>query len=165
MRIILSLALLFLAIPVWAMSNLPSAAVASPIMGKAAPDLVLGKSDGSTASVMSAGKGKKTILIFWATWCPNCYEEIGTINNSLASIEQKGIKIILVDIGETTEAVKTYFNKRQMKLISFVDEDSAMQEPYHLVGIPTLIFIDEKGVVVNVTHQFPQDYVNYFSRP
>ena len=82
---------------------------------------------------------------------------------SLASIEQKGIKIILVDVGETKEDVKNYFNRRQMKLVSFVDEDSFLQEIYHLIGVPTLIFIDEKGIIRNVTHEFPSDYENYFS--
>ena len=37
-----------------------------------------------------------------------------------------------------------------------------LQEPYHLVGVPTLVFIDEKGIIRNVTHEFPSDYENYF---
>ena len=108
-----------------------------------------------------ARQGKKAILVFWATWCPHCYEELGTINDNFASIEQKGIKIILVDVGETKEDVKEYFYQRQMKLISFLDEDSVLQGPYHLIGVPTLIFIDEKGIIRSVTHEFPSDYEEY----
>ena len=128
------------------------------MIGKAASDVVLIKSDGTSAKVIDSRQGKKAILVFWATWCPHCYEELGFINENFASIEQKGIKIILVDIGETPEDVKSYFSRRQMKLVSFVDEDSYLQAVYHLSGIPTLMFIDEKGIIRNETHEFPSDY-------
>jgi len=134
-----------------------------PLIGKAAPDAVLLKSDGTSANILGSRQGHKAILVFWATWCPHCYEDLGVINNNFASIGQKGIKIILVDIGETKEDVQEYFFRRQMKLASFVDTDSAMQGTYRLVGVPTLVFIDEKGIVRSVTHEFPSDYTSYFN--
>jgi len=137
-------------------------AVESSLIGKAAPDIVLMKSDGSTSSVIGARQGGKAIIVFWATWCPNCYEEMGTLYPNWKTIEQKGIKIILVDVGEGKDDVQKYFKQRQMNLISFLDIDTSMQGPYHLVGIPTLIFIDDKGIVRSVTHEFPEDYTNYF---
>ena len=133
------------------------------LIGRAAPDAVLTKTKGASASVIGSRHGGKAILVFWATWCPHCYESLGTINDNSASVEKKGIKIILVDLGETKEDVKNYFNRRQMKLISFLDEDGVLQEPYHLIGVPTLIFIDAKGIVRSVAHEFPSDYENYFS--
>ena len=135
----------------------------SPLIGVAAPDAVLVQTDGASASVIGSRQGGKAILVFWATWCPHCYENLGAINDSFASVEKKGIKIILVDLGETKEDVKNYFNRRQMKLTSFIDEDGVLQGPYDLIGVPTLIFIDEKGIVRSVTHEFPSDYENYFS--
>jgi thiol-disulfide isomerase/thioredoxin len=161
-RLIFSILCLFFFSSAWAMGHLSAQTIGSPLIGKAAPDAVLIKSDGISASVIGSRQGEKAILIFWATWCPNCYEELGALNDSFLSIKQKGIKIILVDIGETKEDVKKYFNRRQMKLISFVDGDSVLQEPYHLIGIPTLIFIDEKGIVRSMTHEFPSNYENYF---
>lgn len=145
------------------MGHASALAIQSPLIGKAAPDVVLTKSDGTSGGVISSRQGKKAILIFWATWCSPCYEELGVLNDRLVSIEQKGIRIILVDAGESKESVKDYFNRRQMKLASFVDEDNFLQGLYHIVGVPTVIFIDEKGVIRSVTHQFPSDYENYFS--
>jgi peroxiredoxin len=161
MRLAFLFLFLFSSSPVWAMGHFPTET--SPLIGKAAPDVVFTKTDGTTASVIGERQGKKAILVFWATWCPHCYEELGFINDNLVSIEQKGIKIILVDVGETTEAVKKYFDQRQMKLISFVDEDSYLLETYHLIGVPTMLFIDAKGIVRSMTHEFPSDYEKYFS--
>jgi len=135
----------------------------NPLIGKAAPDVVLPKTDGTSAGVISSRHGAKAILVFWATWCPHCYEELGTINENDADIEQKGIKVILVDVGEATQQVNNYFARRQMKLVSFVDGNDFMLEAYHLRGVPTLVFIDENGVIRNMTHEFPSDYKNYFS--
>ena len=145
------------------MGHLPAQTSESPLIGKAAPDAILPKSDGISSSVIGSRDGKKAILIFWATWCPHCYEEIGFINDNFALIEQKGIKIILIDVGETKDDVINYFSKRQMKQISFIDGDSILQDPYHLIGVPTVIFIDEKGTVQNIAHEFPPDYETYFS--
>jgi peroxiredoxin len=162
MQLILLVLFLFFSPSAWAMGHVSTQTSNDPLIGKAAPDVVLAKTDGTSANVIGTRQGKKAILIFWATWCPHCYEELGSLNDNFASIEQKGIKIILVDVGETREVVKNYFNQRQMRLTSFVDENSFLQETYHLIGIPTLIFIDEKGIIRNVTHAFPADYEGYF---
>jgi len=140
---------------VWAMGQ-------GPLIGKPALDVILPKSDGTSASVIGSRQGKKAILVFWATWCPHCYEELGKINDASASVQQKGIKIILVDVGESREAVEEYLIKRRINLSCFIDGDNIFQEPYQLVGVPTMVFIDEKGIIRDVTHQFPSDYEDYF---
>jgi len=163
MRVILSALIFFSPGSAWAMGHAPEQPAESALIGKPAPDAVLARSDGAPGSVVGSFQGHRTILVFWATWCPHCYEDLGQIYAGLASIEQKGIKVILVDVGETPQDVKNYFASRQMKLASFVDEDSVMQRPYRLIGVPTLIFIDEKGTVRNVAHEFPSNYTDYFS--
>jgi peroxiredoxin len=162
-RLILLALFLFFSSSILAPSHLFAQTTDSPLIGMTAPDAILSKTDGTSASVLGSRQGGKAILVFWTTWCPHCYENLGIINGSLASIEQKGIKVILVDLGETQEDVKNYFNRRQMKLISFIDEDGVLQRPYHLIGVPTLIFIDEKGIIRSVANEFPSDYENYFS--
>ena len=162
-RLILLVLFLFFSSSVLVTGPVFAQTINGSLIGMTAPDAVLSKTDGTSASILGSRQGGKAILVFWTTWCPHCYENLGVINDSLASIKQKGIKVILVDLGETKEDVKNYFNRRQMELISFVDGDGVLQEPYHLIGVPTLIFIDEKGIIRNVTNTFPSDYENYFS--
>ena len=153
MRIIFSILLLCV---------LPSIALAD-LIGKAAPDAVLVNTDGTSTSVIAAGHGKRSVLIFWATWCPHCYDELGGIYESKGVFEKKGVKITLVDVGETKEDVTSYFKQRQMKWSSFVDSDSILQGPYRLRGVPTLIFIDDKGIIRSVKHSFPSHFEKAFS--
>lgn len=160
----LTFLLLFLFVPAssWAMGHFSEYSTDSPLIGQAAPDAVLTTTEGESASIIGSRQGRKAILFFWATWCPHCYEELGTINDNIPSIERKGIKVILIDLGEPKEQVEEYFLRRQMKLVSFLDEDNTLQELYHLIGVPTLVFIDGKGIIRSVTHAFPSDYENYF---
>jgi len=146
----------------FAMGQAPNGTVKDSSVGGGAPDVVLSKTDGSSSDIIGSNKGKKIVLIFWATWCPHCYEELGSINQNIASVEAKGIKIVLVDVGESVGQVQSYFRHRQMNLVSFVDENSFLMDAYHLIGVPTLVFIDENGHIRNVTHTFPSDYENYF---
>jgi hypothetical protein len=71
---------------------------------------------------------------------------------------QKGIKIVLVDIGETEAVVQQYVQKNNIHMPIFLDTDSSVAESYGLVGVPTFYFVDEKGVVRDVQHSLPEDY-------
>ncbi|MDE2010024.1 MAG: TlpA family protein disulfide reductase [Candidatus Omnitrophica bacterium] len=163
MRLVLLFLFLFSSPPIWAMAKLSASfAVRTPLVGKPLPDIVLPNTKGVSSSVMAARQGGKAILVFWATWCPHCYEDLGSLYDNLAAIKKQGIKIILVDVGETKKQVSDYFKRRKMKLTSFVDANSVVLDKYFLIGVPTLLFIDEKGIVRSVTHVFPSDYESYF---
>lgn len=138
-----------------------------PLIGKPAPDAVLSNTDGKTTAVIASRQGKPAILVFWATWCPHCYDQLGEINDKISSIEAKGPKVILLDVGETKGVVQKYFQRRQMKLVSFIDEDGVLQEAYRLRGVPTVVLIDSKGIVHKISHTFPSEnaFPNYLKRP
>ncbi|MDE2027843.1 MAG: TlpA family protein disulfide reductase [Candidatus Omnitrophica bacterium] len=162
MRLIFLFLFLFSMPSVWAMANLSQLAVRTPLVGHPAPDVVLPKTDGTSSAVLAGSKGRKTIVVFWATWCPHCHEDLSELNDDLDAIGQKGITPVLVDVGENKDQVRDYLAQQHIKLASFVDENSIVQDKYFLIGVPTLLFIDEKGIVRSVTHQLPSDYENYF---
>ena len=147
----------------WAMGNVPSTEQTDSFAGKLAPDFTLATTGGEEKSLTQARAGKKAIIFFWATWCPHCHEEILRLNGAIQGIAAKGIQIILVDLGESKQEVAAYLKHNQVNLDSFVDEDNALQEPYQLVGVPTLIFVDEGGVIRNVNHELPDNYEKLFT--
>ena len=44
----------------------------------------------------------------------------------------------------------------------FVDENQTLEEAYQIIGVPTLIFVDENGVVKHVDHALSDDYEQSF---
>ncbi len=163
LRILLTVIFVAGSINAFAMGKpVQSVSADNDLIGKQAPDLSLPSSDGTVGSIMSARQGGKAMLIFWATWCPHCREELESVQQQLAAFNEAGIKVILVNSGESREEVIAYLNNRQINLPSFIDEENALQEPYQLVGIPTVVLIAEDGTILTVSYGIPADYQSIF---
>ncbi len=145
-----------------AMSSMPAGTSEMSLVGKTAYDATLPTALGQPKSLSQAREGKKAVLFFWATWCPHCHDEITRMKSNMDAIAAKGIKIVLVSIGETKADVAAYLKYNHVPLDSLLDEDNALQGPYDLVGVPTLVFVDEKGIIREVRHDFPDDYERFF---
>ncbi len=128
-----------------------------------APDFTLKRTDDQTLSLTQARAGKAAILFFWATWCPHCHEELERVRQNLESIRAKGIEVVLVDIGETKEEVKSYLTNQGIALESFLDEENSVAGQYNVQGVPSVFLIDEKGIVRNMSYGFPSDYESQLS--
>ena len=151
--------------PAFAMGNVPSTSMTnSSLIGRAAPDFTLDTTGQSNVNFTKFREGKRAVIFFWATWCPHCHEEIENLNLHLDKMEQQGIKIALVDLGESKDEVKSYLAGRNFKLDSFMDTDSILSGPYDLIGVPTLYFVDEQGIIRDLQHAFPANYEELFKK-
>ncbi len=148
---------------VFAMGQMPSAGASGGLTGKPAPEFTLEHTSGGQKTLREARNGKKSVIFFWATWCPHCHDEILHISNNLATLNQKGIQVVLVDMGEGKEEVQEYLLRNKVGLDSFIDGDNSLQGPYGIIGIPTLFFVDEKGIVRNLKYEFPPEYEELFN--
>ena len=132
------------------------------LMGKAAPDFSLPTVSGEQKSMVQARAGKKAIIFFWATWCPHCHEALEAMIPQAEALKSKGVKVLLVDLGEDAGRVRSYLQANQVPWDSFVDQDNSLQEPYQLIGVPTLYFVDEHGMIRNKEYGFPSNYADMF---
>lgn len=165
MRISLLLALLLGCCPLqaWSMSELPTSSSRGALQGKLAPEFTLETTAGTTKTLTQARAGKKSVMIFWATWCPHCREELERLSQKLQEIQSKGIEVILVDVGESREDAKAYLDRHHLPIESFLDEDNTISGLYGVRGVPTTILIDEKGFIRSINHEFPSDYEEHFT--
>lgn len=132
------------------------------LVGKTAPEFTLEKVAGGNQSLTDFRQGKNMIIFFWATWCPHCREELTVMNKRIEELTKKGIKIAAVDLGEKLEIVKSFVQKNAVKMEVFIDEESSLEEPYGIIGVPTLFFINQEGVVKAVKHSLPADVEKLF---
>lgn len=155
---------LFVSSYVLASGNIPSGRIhQGSNIGKQAPNFTLITTSGEMKTFSKVRSSKKTILFFWATWCPHCHDELEQVKNHADDLKNKGIDVVLVDLGEAKEDVMSFIKASEMKMESFIDTDSILQDPYELIGVPTLYFIDENGIIRNITHALPDDYDAYFT--
>lgn len=89
-------------------------------------------------------KGKKTIVAFYASWCPDCIKELNVLN------EIKNEKLNDVDVlaitDETIEKLNAFKNKKQFPF-TFLKLTKSFNE-LKIFSIPTVYLLNTKGEVV-----------------
>ena len=136
----------------------------NPLVGEKAPDFTVKTTSGQEVNLTQVRDGQNALVFFWATWCPHCREQLRDLNGPHGEeIEKKGIKIILVDIGETADQVNSYIKKNRIRFDVLLDQEEKVSDLYNLVGVPTFFFIDKEGLVRLVEHSLPESYEKTFA--
>jgi peroxiredoxin len=129
----------------------------SPLVGESAADFTLKALSGEETSFNSFRHRKKSIVFFWASWCPHCRTALVDVNSRRSSIKSAGIKLAAVNTGENARKVKKYVEDQRIHLEIFLDESQEFAKQYGVVGLPTFVFIDEGGAIRDVRHDLPKD--------
>ena len=162
-KIFFSFWMTWLTAGIWTAGIFPSAQAQAffeedALVGQSAPDFALKVFNGGKVNMTKFRENKSAIIFFWATWCPHCRQALRQLNQKLAEMENKGIKVMLLDVGEEEKDVKRYVEKNKIDLTIFLDRESSLSESYGIIGVPTFVFVDEKGMVRAVEHVLPEDY-------
>ena len=100
-------------------------------------------------------KGKTVILIFWATWCPDCLEELPDIERLYKEYQlEKNENIVILGINTPNREVETdvkgitaFMQKNNYTFPTLMDEDGKVFESYDIRTYPTTYFIDKNGKI------------------
>lgn len=89
-------------------------------------------------------RGQPVLLHFWASWCPMCELEQGSIS-SIAK-DWKVITVAFQSGGE--EEVQRYMERKNItEWVTIVDADGSLSGQYGIKGVPTSYVLDEEGVI------------------
>lgn len=115
--------------------------------GDVAPDFSVEMLDGGNVT-LSALQGKPTLLIFWATWCPPCREELAHLQEGVIDVYGDKINVLPVSRGEKREVVEEYITKMGYTFAVGLDGEQEAYRKYATNYIPRCFVIDSKGTVV-----------------
>lgn len=102
--------------------------------------------------------GKKPVLlVFWATWCPECKAAIPEINAMTTGPLAGKLQILGLDFRESREKVASAVKARGVRYPVLLDLRGQAARAYGVVGIPTYILIDRRGKMVYREHVLPGD--------
>ena len=116
-------------------------------VGKPAADFTLPIAGKGEATMSEYRNGKGAIIFFWATWCPHCRTALDDLSKRAVELEERGIKIIAVNIEETESAVKSYASWHNITLDIFLDTNSSLVGPYGIVAVPAFYLVGSDGIV------------------
>ena len=136
--------------------------VQQTIIGTKAQDFTLQTVSGQKIDLSKHIQGKRAILLFWTTWCPHCRVAVKEINAMRDQITSSNIAVILISVGEPAQTISRYLQNNRYDFDVALDSDQSVSDAYRLMGVPTLVYIDEKGIISSVEYQFSSDFETIF---
>lgn len=126
-------------------------------VGETAPDFSI--LDLTNHSVSLADyRGKKVVLLdFWATWCGPCRLEMVNLQALQDKFKDRNLEILSVDQGEDATQVSPFISQIKYGFHVLLDSDQKVAATYGVRGIPTLVLIDQNGVIQWIKVGYTED--------
>ena len=106
---------------------------------------------------LSKYRGKNVILVFWATWCTDCMEEVPDVERLYLEYKEEG-KEDLVILGVNTpnrepekdiSKIIAFMKENDYTFPTLMDEDGKVFDSYKIRTYPTTYFIGADGKIKN----------------
>lgn len=121
--------------------------------GQLAPVLELHNVDGETIPL--TGRGRKTAVVVWSTWC-GCRYELPSWQQLANELAADGLDLVTVALDDDEDAVRKW-SSRVDGLPVAIDPDHRVSDVFGVVNVPATIWLDEDGRVVKPPTIAPGD--------
>ena len=111
--------------------------------GKTMPVISLPALDGR---IVTAPRGKVTVINFWATWCPPCREEMPELERFAKEYSQS-VAFYAVNVQEPGDKVKEFMSHNKYAMPVLLDGEGVTAKTFRISAIPTTIVTDKDGVI------------------
>ncbi|MBO4340326.1 MAG: TlpA family protein disulfide reductase [Bacteroidales bacterium] len=119
--------------------------------GKRVPEITLNDLGGKPHK-LSEFRGKKVVLVFWATWCPDCRAEVPELKAMMAETDPEKVVFVSVSFDRNFDTLCKFVEDNSLGGVQLFDpagkKDSKVSSDFHIKWIPSLYLIDEKGKVL-----------------
>jgi peroxiredoxin len=114
-----------------------------------APDFALKDRGGKTVK-LSDYRGKKVLLVTWASWC-GCRMDVPKWEPLYQKLKGENFEVISVAEDTGGEAAAgPIFDKAQVSFTTIIDPEHQISALYNFVNVPSAAWIDEQGRVVRI---------------
>lgn len=94
-------------------------------------------------------KSKYTVVVFGASWCNACKEELATISQLYPKWKEHGLEVVFVSLDEDKQSFKNFAaNFPFISVCNYQKWESAVVKRYHVFATPTIYFLDDKREIV-----------------
>ena len=101
---------------------------------------------------LASYQGKVVAVIFWATWCKPCTEDLPQIQELYRAHRKDGFEVVGVNLDSPGAPIQDYV--RNFKVTwPHIHEDGGLESrpavEFGVISLPTMFLIDKKGTVVS----------------
>jgi len=95
------------------------------------------------------GKGKYTLVDFWASWCGPCIRETAVIKDLYNAYHDKGLDVLGVAVWDEPANTLDAIERHQLPWPQILNAQTIPTDLYGISGIPCIILFDPQGKIVN----------------
>ncbi|MEC8114196.1 MAG: TlpA disulfide reductase family protein [Bacteroidota bacterium] len=121
-------------------------------VGKTPPNFTMDKWDGGSLNLMETAKANKyTLVMFWASWCHKCEQEIPVLVPVYAKYQNRGFEAIGVSLDQARSTWVGVIEQRGMQypnVSQLQGWDSPIVKDYKITATPTYFLLDREGKIV-----------------
>jgi len=96
----------------------------------------------------SAFRGKPLIINVWASWCPPCIAEMGSLERLAWSDLGQQFNVIGISTDDYPDAAKGFLRKSNATLNHYIDRQLELENMLGADHLPLTVFVDAKGRVL-----------------
>jgi peroxiredoxin len=129
-------------------------------VGNLAYDFTLKDLEGQVYS-LKALRGKRVVqVVFWATWCGPCVEEIPQLREIYTKYHARGLEVfgVAVNMNQTPDGVRAFARQYEMNYPVLWDSGDKVMDRYRVSSIPRNFLIGKDGVIRYAGTGLPQGY-------
>ena len=128
-----------------------------PKAGTVAPDFTLPllSNESEQMTLSEAVREQPVLLVFWASWCPSCVEEIPALNDLHEKFASKGLRIVGVDVQEDRKDVMDFAKKQPIRYPVLLDQEGKVADRFGLTGVPAAVFVAKGGEILYYGFSLP----------
>lgn len=129
--------------------------------GNTAPDILFSKNFKSRLNPapkkLSDIKSDYTLVVFGASWCETCKQEVPKITALYDKWKSKGVEVVFISLDDSKEAFEQF--AQPFPFMSYCDYgkwNSPVATSYYIFGTPTMFLLDQKRSIVLRPNSIPQ---------
>ena len=157
--ILLAVLLTFAAVPAFA-QKMPKPAQREGVrIGDLAYDFTLKDLAGNDVQLSGLRGDRVVLVVFWATWCVPCLQEMPTLVKTWEEYHDQGLEIlgVVVATDQTKDAVQDFVTKRKVPYPILWDEDLKVSNRWRVGSIPQNFLIGRDGVIHYAAGVLPEE--------
>ena len=120
-----------------------------PYPGQSAPEFSAEDIAGNLISLKEL-QGKIVILHFWASWCPQCEEELKIFENTWRKNKTNGVEVIGVALQDDLNTVTQVASELALSFRLIADPESYVSNLYGVRAVPETFVIGEDGNIIGL---------------
>lgn len=122
--------------------------------GNIAPDIIFDEKayilhNTQSITKLSDSKASYKLVVFGASWCPKCTEEIPQLAHNYHVWKNKGLDVVYISLDDNKEMFESFASS--LPFISYCDLQKWSSKPildYYVFGTPTMFILDQSNKIV-----------------